>query len=234
VVQEGANQESAEQPAETPAPVAAAETSTPAPKPAPAAAHGAEEPPADPLEKLSASGKELLDASMDVLKEFSPEASALDGIPQVIIEKQHALAACQLMKDDPRINGQMLLCLACVDFSEYFELIYVLQSLEPERTVVLRTNIPYSDATVSSVSSVWKAADWYEREAHDLFGVDFDATISSVSSVWKAADWYEREAHDLFGVDFDGHPDPSPLLLYDGFEGFPGRKEFPFNEYQEF
>ncbi|GIT45310.1 MAG: hypothetical protein Ct9H300mP11_32460 [Chloroflexota bacterium] len=73
------------------------------------------------------------------------------------------------------------------------------------RTVVLRTNVPFSDTLVPPVTSVWRGADWYEREAHDLFGVEFD-----------------------------GHPDMSPLLLYKGFEGFPGRREFPFNEYQEF
>jgi len=200
VAQDGENQDPAEQPAETPAPAAAA-----TPAPAAHGAHGADEPPADPLAGLSPSGRELLDTAMDVLKELSPDASALDDLPQVNIDKQHVLAACRLMKDDPRINGQMLLCLTCVDFSEYFQLIYILQSLDPERTVAIRTDVPYSDASVSSVTSVWQAADWYEREAHDLFGVDFD-----------------------------GHPDLSPLLLYDGFEGFPGRKEFPFNEYQEF
>ena len=168
-------------------------------------AHGADEPPADPLAGLSSSGRELLGITMDVLKEFSPSADALDDLPQVKIDRRHVLAACRAMKEDHRINGQMLLCLACVDFSDYFQLIYILQSLNPEQTVVIRTDVPYSDATVSSVTSVWQAADWYEREAHDLFGVGFD-----------------------------GHPDLSPLLLYDGFEGFPGRKEFPFNEYQEF
>ncbi|HIM37482.1 MAG TPA: NADH-quinone oxidoreductase subunit C, partial [Dehalococcoidia bacterium] len=45
---------------------------------------------------------------------------------------------------------------------------------------------------------------------------------------------YEREAHDLFGVEFEGHPGLTPLLLYEGFEGNPGRKDFPFNDYQEF
>ena len=50
----------------------------------------------------------------------------------------------------------------------------------------------------------------------------------------RAADWHEREAHDLFGVSFEGPPDLAPLLLYDDFEGYPGRKEFPFNEYREF
>ena len=52
-------------------------------------------------------------------------------------------------------------------------------------------------------------------------------SVPSIVSVWRGAGWYEREAHDLFGVAFEGHPDLSPLLLYEGFEGFPGRKSFP-------
>ncbi len=201
---------------ETPEPAGLAEQAAKDEKPAAAVeapavasqspgAHGSGEPPADPLAGLSAAGKELLDVCLDVTKDLSPQAGALDDLPQVSIDKQHVLEACRLMKEDPRINGQMLLCLTCVDFSEYFQLIYILQSLEPERTVVVRTDVPY-----------------------------LDAAVSSVTSIWRAAEWYEREAHDLFGVDFDGHPDLSPLLLYEGFEGFPGRKEFPFNEYQEF
>ncbi len=190
------NQEAASPPSESPS----EPTGTPA-----AAAHGEPEPAADPLENLTSDGKELLEASLDVLKEFAPQAGALDNIPQVSFDKKHTLEACRLMKDDPRIGAQMLLCLACVDYTEYFQMVYILQSLRPERTLVLRTDVPYSDAT-----------------------------IPSVTSVWRAADWYEREAHDLFGVSFDGHPDMSPLLLYEGFEGYPGRKEFPFNEYQEF
>ena len=61
-----------------------------------------------------------------------------------------------------------------------------------------------------------------------------DPHLPSVTSVWRAAEWYEREAHDLFGVTFDGHPNLAPLLLYEGFEGYPGRKEYSFHEYQEF
>ena len=170
-----------------------------------AAGHAEAEAEADPLKALTPSGRELLDVSLEVLKDLAPQAGALNDIPQISVDKSHTLEACRLIKDDPRIAVQMLLCLACVDYSEYFQMVYILQSLEPERTLVLRTDVPYSDATVPSVTSVWRAADWYEREAHDLFGVDFD-----------------------------GHPDMSPLLLYEGFEGFPGRKDFPFNEYQEF
>jgi len=191
----GENQEPASEPVDSPE---SAATSKPA-------SHGEEEPVVGPLANLTSSGIALLDVSLDVLKDFFPEGGALDDIPQVSISKEHTLEACRLIKEDPRTATEMLLCLACVDYSEYFQMVYILQSLEPERTLVLRTTVPY-----------------------------LDTTVPSVTSVWRAADWYEREAHDLFGVSFDGHPDMSPLLLYEGFEGFPGRKEFPFNEYQEF
>jgi NADH-quinone oxidoreductase subunit C len=192
------NQEAQEDQGASAESTAAAETPVPAEQ-------SEEEPTVDPLAALSSAGRDLLEVSLEVLKELEPQAGVLDDMPQVSVAKQHTLQACQLMKDDPRIAAKMLLCLACVDYSDYFQLVYVLQSLDPERTLALRTDVPYDDAT-----------------------------LPSVTPVWRAADWYEREAHDLFGVSFDGHPDLSPLLLYEGFEGYPGRKEFPFNEYQEF
>ncbi|HCH09242.1 MAG TPA: NADH-quinone oxidoreductase subunit C, partial [Dehalococcoidia bacterium] len=60
-----------------------------------------------------------------------------------------------------------------------------------------------------------------------------DPVVPSLIDVWRGANWYERESHDLFGVSFAGHPNLVPLLLYEGFEGFPGRKNFPFHDYDE-
>ena len=181
------------------------------------------------LSSLNDDGRALLDSVLDVLRDYLPHPGTLSDIPQVTVERQHISAVCRAMKEDERIGAKMLLCLTAVDYPPgsgsggghgrgrgepeaeveespgRLEMVYVLQSLEPERTIVLKTDAPYDDPVVPSVASVWRAADWYEREAHDLFGVIFD-----------------------------GHPDLSPLLLYDGFEGYPGRKEFPFYEYREF
>jgi NADH-quinone oxidoreductase subunit C len=51
--------------------------------------------------------------------------------------------------------------------------------------------------------------------------------ISSVESIWKVANWYEREVYDLFGISFENHPDLRRILLWDGFEGHPLRKDYP-------
>ena len=156
-------------------------------------------------EGLAQLNQELLALSVEVLKEFQPEPGALHDIPQITVAPGDLARVCRLAKDDSRLALKQLLCLACVDYREHFQLVYLLHSLEPERMLAIKTNVPYSDPTVPSVTSVWRAADWYEREAHDLFGVAFV-----------------------------GHPNLAPLLLYEGFEGYPGRKEYPFYDYQEF
>lgn len=54
-----------------------------------------------------------------------------------------------------------------------------------------------------------------------------DETISSVESVWQGANWYEREAFDMLGIVFENHSNLKRILLWDEFEGYPLRKDFP-------
>jgi NADH-quinone oxidoreductase subunit C len=140
-----------------------------------------------------------------MLQGFWPRLGVLGDLPEVTVDPSDILGVCRLAKDQPELDFKLLLCLTCVDYLDRIQLVYFLHSLNHEQTRVVKTEVP-SDSL----------------------------HLPTVTTVWQAADWYEREAHDLFGVEFDGHPDLAPLLLYNEFEGYPGRKEHPFYEYQEF
>ncbi len=160
-------------------------------------------PPAGP--SLSERGQELQQLVQEVLKEFEPEVGASLDIPEITVKPQHIHDVCRAVKDHPELSFKLLLCLAAVDYVEHLQLVYVLLSLEREHKLIVKANLPNDDPH-----------------------------LPTVTPVWRGADWYEREAHDLFGIAFDGHPDMRPLILYEGFEGYPGRKEHPFHDYQEY
>ena len=114
---------------------------------------------------------------------------------------------CGTCQTDPRLEFNYLRGLSVVDYVDSageFEVNYHLYSLAKRHKMVVKTRVP-----------------------------EDQLAVPTVTGVWAGANWYERESHDLFGIVFEGHPELTPLLLYDEFEGFPGRKSFPFHDYDE-
>ena len=153
---------------------------------------------------LDSRGEALSALLPEALKDFDVEIGAAVDEVTVTARPQDVPAVCGIAKRDPRLDFNYLRCLSAVDYVERLEVVYHLFSLAKRHKMVVKTSVSPDEPSVPTVVPVWRAADWFEREAHDLYGVVFE-----------------------------GHPDLSPLLLYEGFEGFPGRKSFPFHDYDE-
>lgn len=133
------------------------------------------------------------------------------------IRREEILNICRVLRDDPAFGFEQLIDVCGVDYRDYameapartrkgprFAVVYHLLSLVHNRRVRLRA---------------------YLEDELPL--------IASVVDIWNSANWFEREAFDLFGIVFEGHPDLRRILTDYGFIGHPFRKDFPLSGHVE-
>ena len=135
--------------------------------------------------------------------------TALDELT-VVVKAEHLLSVCAALRDDGKLHFEQLIDITGIDYSHYgdgtyegprFAAIYHLLSLKHNWRLRLRV-----------------------FAANDDFPV-----LESVIGIWACANWYEREAFDLYGIMFTGHPDLRRILTDYGFVGHPFRKDFPLS-----
>lgn len=138
------------------------------------------------------------------LKEKFPdsilEVETFRGEITAKVRKKDIYEICRFLYSDPELQYHMLTDLCGVDYypeTPRFEVVYLLYSFKLNHRLRLKIRV------------------------HD------GESVSSVESIWKAANWLEREVYDLFGITFENHPDLRRILLWDGYEGHPLRKDFP-------
>ncbi len=136
------------------------------------------------------------------------------GEVTIVVGAADYQAAMLALRDDEATRFEQLIDLCGVDYSQHGD-----GSWEGARYAV-----------VSHLMSV--AHNWRLR-VRTFAPDDTYPIVSSLCSVWPAANWYEREAFDLFGILFDGHDDLRRILTDYGFIGHPFRKDFPVSGYVE-
>ena len=83
-----------------------------------------------------------------------------------------------------------------------------------------------------AVAAHFMALPGFERACLKAYVPAESPALQSLCGLYAAANWYEREAWDMFGIDFPGHPELKRILMYEGFEGHPLRKDYPLGRMQ--
>jgi NADH-quinone oxidoreductase subunit C len=129
------------------------------------------------------------------------------GDDTIVIARDRLRPIILALKQDPLLKLDFLTDITAVDYwgkkEPRFEVVYHLYSLSTKYRLRLKVPVPEDDSVVESLAPFWKIANWLERE------------------VW-----------DMYGIRFSGHPDLRRILLYEEFQGYPLRKDYPVNEWQ--
>ena len=132
----------------------------------------------------------------------------------VVVDAAHYLEAAKILRDDAACRFEQLVDLCGVDFSTY-------------------KNEPQTGARFCVVCHLLSVS-LNQRVRLKVFAPDDNLPmVQSVCQIWSAANWFEREAFDLFGIVFDGHDDLRRILTDYGFIGHPFRKDFPISGHVE-
>jgi NADH-quinone oxidoreductase subunit C len=139
------------------------------------------------------------------LKEKFPgvnfEATEYRGELTISFDKKNVVEICKFLKEEPELEFVLCEDVTAVDWARRknrFTVVYHIFSIKLKTRLSLKADVDESDCT-----------------------------IDSVSSVWKTANWEEREAYDMYGIKFNNHPDMRRMYMPEEFEYYPLRKDFP-------
>ena len=116
----------------------------------------------------------------------------------VLVESNSILEVCRFLNQTAGLDFDYLVNLTGVDYLDYLEVVYHLASLKRNHSLILKSKC-------------------HDRE---------QPVVPSVTSVWQGADFQEREAYDLLGIRFEGHPNMKRIFLWEGFQGYPLRRDY--------
>ncbi len=134
----------------------------------------------------------------------------------VVVNPTDYLAAAQILHDDPSLAFAQLMDLCGVDYSAYGE-----------------GASAWKGARFAATSQLLSIEHNWRVRLRVFPQDDGFPVVDTLTGIWPGANWYEREAFDLFGIMFSGHPDLRRILTDYGFIGHPFRKDFPISGYVE-
>jgi NADH-quinone oxidoreductase subunit C len=133
-----------------------------------------------------------------VIRNNIDDSVCRESVGDLVVELVKLRDVLSFLQNEETHDFQLLNSITAVDYIEFFQLVYHLTSLRHNHSVIIKANI-------------------FDR---------FDPIAPSVIDIWRGADYQEREIYDLMGIKFKNHPNLKRLLLWEGFEGHPLRRDY--------
>jgi len=161
------------------------------------------------------------------------------GDETVVLRREFLLEVARFLKEDRALQMNFLMDLTAVDYSSFGK--------SPTPAFFASSGVAVSPSSQIPDEDPWPGPPGESRFAvvYHFFSLkhkhrlrlvvpldETDAAVDSLASLWAGANWLEREVWDMFGIRFRGHPDLKRILMYEEFEGYPLRKDYPVRKRQ--
>ena len=137
------------------------------------------------------------DIASKIEDKFPGSIAAADG-DYILVDSDSLINIAAFLKETPELGFNYLSFITAVDYYDYFEVVYRLESMEHNHSLIMKTKC-------------------HDRE---------NPVVPSVVGLWLGADFQEREIFDLMGINFEGHPNMKRIFLWEGYQGHPLRKDY--------
>jgi NADH-quinone oxidoreductase subunit C len=180
---------------------------------------------------------------IDFVRQRFPDAvasfHAYRGDDTIVLRPEYLPAIAQFLKEDPALQMNFLMDLTAVDYSMFGKrpapAFFASSGVQVKPASQIPDPQPWpglpGDSRFAVVYHFYSTA--HKHRLRLTVPVDENrAEVDSLTALWPAANWLEREVWDMFGIVFRGHPDLRRILMYEGFEGHPLRKDYPVKKRQ--
>ncbi len=154
-------------------------------------------------------------AKIDIIPNTGPSQQS-----SLLIDNEHALAVARFLRIDPALQLDFCSNVTGVDWLER-----TLKKKVKVKKVVDGEEREVDETTEEKIPGYLEAVYHLYSMTHTADRAD-DARLPSLTSIWRSAEFQEREIFDLYGIRFDGHPDLRRILMWDEFQDYPMRKDY--------